>query len=224
MKKLSIIGLILCLAAVAAVVLAQSSSVDDYAALNEELGMLRQTAQSDRSMERRIKLLREMETLLVKFMAKHPGTAEHKDAMAERRIRQLRHFLYVERESRATAQDQNLAVVAPPEEFTPPVDVFEEHDQLVIRVELPGIARENIRVAVSHNTVVVEGVKKNTKAGHHVSYHCFERDFGRFRRVIDLPRSTNTLHAHAQYELGVLTITVPVISDRRGQWTVLDVR
>ena len=103
------------------------------------------------------------------------------------------------------------------------MDIVEDAGCLVVSVELPGVSRDKLHVAVSHNLIVVEGVKENVVTTQRVTYHCMERYFGRFRRGIEIPRPVNVRDAEACYTRGLLIITMPLIVERRGRWTTLTV-
>lgn len=96
------------------------------------------------------------------------------------------------------------------------LDAFETEDEIVIEVELPGVDRENIELSVLRDVLIVEGVKHQNKRVE-VNYHCMERSFGKFRRIIEIPGAGDTRNIQAKFDQGVLHVHLPRIRDRRGQ-------
>ncbi len=106
--------------------------------------------------------------------------------------------------------------------YKPPVDVYENEDSVLMELELPGVKKESIQVSVTRNVVRVEGIKGDIsvsvyKEAGRVSFHQFERKFGKFFREIELPVPCNTKEARAWHDKGILTIEVKKIKERRGE-------
>ena len=96
------------------------------------------------------------------------------------------------------------------------VDIYDRDSMLVVQIEVPGVPRQNLRLSVSRDLMVVEGEKPMEDRGR-VQYHFMERDFGKFRQVIEIPAPINTGKLKASHSSGVLTITAPlIVEDRRG--------
>ena len=100
-------------------------------------------------------------------------------------------------------------------EISPPVDIYEDGEGVTVEVEIPGVLREAIQVSINASQVIVEGTKIRVLEEEGVSYSLVEQAFGRFRRVIELPRLVNTAKAEARLENGVLTIRLPKVEERR---------
>ena len=94
--------------------------------------------------------------------------------------------------------------------WVPAVDIFEtEKHDLVLRAELPGMAREDIEVTVENGTIVLKGEKKFDPAVKEESYRRVERAYGTFHRSFTLPTTVDTSKVSADYKNGVLTVTLP---------------
>ena len=94
--------------------------------------------------------------------------------------------------------------------WTPPVDIFEtETHDLVVRAELPGMAREDIEVSVENSTLVIKGEKKFDAEVKDESYRRIERTYGAFHRSFTLPNTVDSNRVSAEYKHGVLTVTLP---------------
>ena len=92
----------------------------------------------------------------------------------------------------------------------PPVDIFEtEKHDLVLRAELPGMARENIEVTVENGTIILKGEKKFDAEVKEENYRRIERAYGTFHRSFTLPNTVDTSKVSADFKNGVLTVTLP---------------
>jgi HSP20 family protein len=109
------------------------------------------------------------------------------------------------------------------QEIMPPVDIFETEDELLVEVELPGVAKDAVSLSVSSTQILVEGVKIRVLSEEGIRFSRVEQSFGRFRRIIDLPRVINTVKVKARLANGLLTITLPKIEDRRGRKFRVDI-
>jgi HSP20 family protein len=102
-------------------------------------------------------------------------------------------------------------------EWFPGIDVVETNSDLVIKVEAPGVGKNDISVTFHGHKLIVSGEKKQPKEDKSVaSYLCLERSFGKFNRVIYIDKAVQLSKASATLGQGVLTITVPKLKDRRG--------
>lgn len=102
-------------------------------------------------------------------------------------------------------------------EWLPNFDVFETKDNLVIKVEAPGMTRKALSAAFQGHKLIVSGEKKEPKAEQPINgYLCMERSFGKFTRSIYVDQAVDLAKADAELGKGVLTITIPKLKDRRG--------
>jgi HSP20 family protein len=94
--------------------------------------------------------------------------------------------------------------------WVPPVDIYETADKaVVVKVELPEMKREDIKVMFENDTLTIEGERKFEAAVDREQYHRIERGYGAFRRSFTLPASVDASNVQASYEEGVLTVTLP---------------
>ncbi len=98
----------------------------------------------------------------------------------------------------------------------PPVDIYETEESVILKAELPGVAPEGVSVEVSENTLVLRGERKREKAPGEESYHRMERFYGSFHRSFSLPYSVDRNGIKANFNNGVLKITVPKASEASG--------
>src|SRR5690606_13390520 len=96
-------------------------------------------------------------------------------------------------------------------EWIPAVDIYENNDQeIVLRAELPGIAKEDIDLRVENNTLSLKGERKREQEIKDDQYHRIERSHGTFSRSFSLPSRVDTDKVRADFKDGVLTITLPL--------------
>jgi HSP20 family protein len=94
--------------------------------------------------------------------------------------------------------------------WAPAVDIFEtENHDLVVRAELPGMAREDIEVSVENSTLVLKGEKKFDSEVKEENYRRIERTYGQFHRSFTLPNTVDTAKVRADFKNGVLTVKLP---------------
>jgi HSP20 family protein len=93
--------------------------------------------------------------------------------------------------------------------FVPPVDVYEDAHQLVLKLEVPGIKQEDLDVRLENQTLTIKGERKFEKDEKEENFHRIERRYGTFTRTFTLPQTVDTNTPKANYEHGVLTISLP---------------
>ena len=100
---------------------------------------------------------------------------------------------------------------APGEErgWMPPVEMFEREDKFVVKAELPGMKKEDIDISVVGDALTIKGERKAETEIKEEDYHCCERSYGTFFRSISMPSAVDTKKIEANYEEGVLEISLP---------------
>ena len=95
--------------------------------------------------------------------------------------------------------------------WVPPVDIFENgNHELVLKVELPDVTREDIDLRVENHTLTISGQKKMEAEVKEQQYHRLERSYGNFSRSFTLPQTVDAGRIAAEYKNGVLTVTLPL--------------
>jgi len=109
--------------------------------------------------------------------------------------------------------------------FAPPVDLCETETSISIRIELPGVTADQIKIGLTNTKLRIWGEKKRRPNRRKViSYHCSERSFGKFGRVVPLRWTFSRPDASAHLCNGVLMIHLPKIEDRRGEEVLIEVK
>ncbi len=91
----------------------------------------------------------------------------------------------------------------------PAVDVVEKEKEFQITAELPGLDEKDIEVSVADDVVSIRGEKKEEKEEKAKNYYVSERRYGAFQRAFQLPAGIDTEKIVANFQKGVLTLTLP---------------
>jgi HSP20 family protein len=92
--------------------------------------------------------------------------------------------------------------------WVPTTDIFAKGEDLVVRVSLSGVAREDVRITLSNSVLTVIGERRSELDEDDVSFYVRERYYGAFRRSITLPAGIDEDAISADFENGLLEITV----------------
>jgi len=90
-----------------------------------------------------------------------------------------------------------------------PTDVSEDENSLRITMELPGVDANDVRLSLENNVLTIRGEKKQQFDDTQERVHRFERSYGMFERTFVLPNTVDSERIDAQYENGVLLVTIP---------------
>jgi len=93
--------------------------------------------------------------------------------------------------------------------WRPPADIHEEAERLVIRVELPGMTREDIDVTVEDGSLILRGERKLDPGLRPEDFHRLERSYGPFLRSFRLPPQINHEAIQAEMHDGILVVSIP---------------
>jgi HSP20 family protein len=93
--------------------------------------------------------------------------------------------------------------------WAPAVEVFEKEDKFVVKADLPGVKEEDIDVSIEGDTLTIKGEKESESEVKEESYYCCERSYGSFYRSIVLPTTVDAKKIEANYEDGVLEVSLP---------------
>lgn len=95
------------------------------------------------------------------------------------------------------------------EVWSPLVDIVDKKDNILVKAELPGIDKKDIKISIGENSLTIRGEKKEEKEVKKEDYYCCERAFGAYSRTIDLPVEVDKNKAKATFKNGILEITLP---------------
>ena len=92
--------------------------------------------------------------------------------------------------------------------FVPAVDVYEDEQNLILKLEVAGLNDEDVNVSVENNTLTVQGERKFEKEEKEENFHRIERRYGSFIRTFKLPNTVDSEKVEASYDKGILKITL----------------
>lgn len=101
------------------------------------------------------------------------------------------------------------------EMWAPNIEVREKDNNLVISADLPGLNKEDVRIEATDEGLVIQGERKREEEKRERGLYRSERSYGRFYRLIPLPDEAKVEDAKAQFNNGVLEITIPVPESQR---------
>lgn len=91
----------------------------------------------------------------------------------------------------------------------PAVDMYQTDDDVVVKTAVPGIQPEDVHISVTGDTLTIKGEVKENNDNKQKAYHIREQRWGSFERTLTLPTNVKADKAQAEFENGVLTITLP---------------
>jgi HSP20 family protein len=95
----------------------------------------------------------------------------------------------------------------------PAVDMYQTDDEIVVKAALPGVKPDEVQISVTGEVLTIKGEIKHEEDKKERSWHIRERRFGSFERSLILPTDVVADKAKAEFENGVLTITLPKAED-----------
>lgn len=94
-------------------------------------------------------------------------------------------------------------------DFVPEMEVFEKNNLLTVRLDVPGLKKEEFTVHVAEGVLTVEGERKHETEEEKNHWYRRERTYGHFYRTVPLPEGVNPKEVKATFKGGVLEVTVP---------------
>jgi HSP20 family protein len=103
--------------------------------------------------------------------------------------------------------------------WAPEIEVFHRGNDLVVRTDLPGLSKDDVKVDVTDDRIIIQGERKREHEEEREGFYRSERSYGSFTRVVPLPEGAITEQAKASFKDGVLEITMPAPPEevRRGR-------
>ena len=106
----------------------------------------------------------------------------------------------------------------------PAMDLVEEKDRLVLRLELPGVDPKAIEINLQGNLLTVHGERKEESEHKDGTVLKRERRIGSFQRTLQLPYSVQSDKVKASYDKGVMTISLPKVEAQVGRQIPVEVK
>ncbi len=118
-------------------------------------------------------------------------------------FRELASFLENFTEASGNGKDQLTAGT-----FAPAADVYEDEHNVILKLEIPGVNEEDLKVSVENNVLTIQGERKFEKEEKEENFHRIERRYGSFTRTFKLPNTVDSDQVEAGYDKGILKITL----------------
>lgn len=93
--------------------------------------------------------------------------------------------------------------------WTPPVDVYEDENAFLIKLDLPEVSKDDVKVNLNDNVLSITGERRFEHEDKRDGYHRVERSYDQFYRSFTLPPNVNAEEINAEFRDGVLRLTLP---------------
>jgi HSP20 family protein len=107
--------------------------------------------------------------------------------------------------------------------WMPSLDMYETKDDLVLRMEVPGVREKDVTVSITGDLLTVKGERRWDDESKDKKYLHVERAYGQFERLIQLPMAVQTDKVKAAYREGVLEITLPKAEELKPREIKVDI-
>ena len=95
----------------------------------------------------------------------------------------------------------------------PAIDLYQTDDDVVVKVVVPGVKPQDVQISVTGDVLSIKGDVKEETDTKEKAYHLREQRWGSFERVVTLPTAVKSDKAQAEFENGILTVTLPKAED-----------
>jgi len=93
--------------------------------------------------------------------------------------------------------------------WSPPVDIFERGNEIVLKVDLPEVSQNEVEIRVEENMLIIQGERRFIKDTPDENYIQIERPYGTFHRTFNIPRTIDQEGIKASFKDGVLRVVLP---------------
>ncbi len=93
--------------------------------------------------------------------------------------------------------------------WMPLTDIIEEDDKYILKMDLPGVDKKDVKISYSNGELQISGERKQEKESKNATYHRIERAYGKYYRSFALPEKILEDKIEAKFKDGSLTITIP---------------
>ena len=99
--------------------------------------------------------------------------------------------------------------------WIPAMDLVEESDHYVLRADLPGLNEDDVKVELEDNVLTISGERRSEHEDKKEGYYRIERASGGFSRSLTLPEGVDSDSVHANFDKGVLEVSIPKPEERK---------
>ena len=108
-------------------------------------------------------------------------------------------------------------------DWRPSVDIYDNATAIVIKTEIPGVAKEDVSVEVRENVLILKGERKIEKEEAEGTYYRKERLYGKFQRSFTLPVETEAEKIKASFKDGVLVLEIPKPEEKKPKQIAINI-
>lgn len=101
--------------------------------------------------------------------------------------------------------------------LTPAMDLVEKPDVIQVKVELPGVKKDDVEITIKDDVLILKGEKREEKEEKGENRYYVERSYGSFARSLTLPSAVKTDQVKATFKDGVLEITMPKAEEEKAK-------
>ncbi|HEY7547503.1 MAG TPA: Hsp20/alpha crystallin family protein [Blastocatellia bacterium] len=99
--------------------------------------------------------------------------------------------------------------------WTPSCDIYEANGEIIVKAELPGLKKEDVKVMIENNVLTIRGERKFEEEVKREDYYRIERSYGEFLRVFTLPVGIDPKKINAEFKDGMLKIVIPKVEEAK---------
>lgn len=99
--------------------------------------------------------------------------------------------------------------------WTPAVDIAEHDNEYIVKMDLPGVNKDDVKISLESNILTIKGEKKQEREEKEKNFHRVERSYGSFQRSFTLPTSLKSDKIDAVFADGVLSVTLPKLEEAK---------
>ena len=107
--------------------------------------------------------------------------------------------------------------------WSPQLEVFQRGQEIVVRADLPGLNKDNVRVDVEDDVLTISGERREENEENREGFFRSERSYGQFYRSIPLPENVDPSSIKASFNDGVLEVTIPAPREAQRRSTRIDI-
>lgn len=108
--------------------------------------------------------------------------------------------------------------------FSPAVDVYQDKDNVIVETSLPGVDPDKVEISVENDVLTISGSSEHKEEVKHEDYYRREIRQGSFSRSVILPMTVKADAAEANYEKGILKITLPKAEEAKPKKIAVKVK
>ncbi len=108
--------------------------------------------------------------------------------------------------------------------WSPPVDIYETENEIILKAELPEIDQKDIDIKVEDSTLTIRGERKFERETKKENYHRIERAYGKFHRSFSLPNTIDQEKINASFKDGILKLVMPKREETKPKQISVEVK